>query len=460
MDNYDICVVGAGPSGSVIAKKLARFGYSVVLIEKEKFPRKHIGLSLTPGIHHWLGLLGLKEEVNKAGFTRALESFILWESNEVVKKEFKPDLAGYHVDRGKFDQILLHSALADGVRLLQPCTVNRLDQCDDGDWKISVTQFSTQKHLFAKFIVEATGRKSVLTGSKKAYLPKTLATYTYWKSIPTNPVSFVEAGKNEWYWGAPVGKGYMACIFSDPETIRKFASVQDFYFRTMNHSSLFASLGNIGGAGDIIVCDATAYKEERPVSNRYIKVGDAAFTMDPLSSQGVQKAIKSAYQGAIVVNSLLKDGHSHAALEYYHTLIRNEVLKNTQWTKQFYNRQKRFDGGAFWDVRKDAFIPGAKEPPETNVSLKKEDRLFMNPNAVIIDVPVVGEYRIEYCKGVRLEENDEPFVFLQNTSIASLIKNMHGKPLIECLQIIEHTMPHSPPLEVLRWLLYHRVISN
>jgi flavin-dependent dehydrogenase len=458
-ENYDVCVFGAGPSGSVIAKKLAQMGYVVVLVEKEKSPGNNIGLSLTPGIHHWLNLLDLKEEVGNAGFIQAFQSNILWENDVVTEKIFNPNSCGYHVDRSKFDEILLQSALKDGVTLMQPCTLNKLDQCKEGNWKVSLTHFTTKKLLTAKFIVEATGRKSIQKGTKKAYLPTTIATYAYWKTAAKKHFSFIEAGKNEWYWGAPVKDGYLACIFSDPKAVKAFSSVQDFYFEKMSKSILFDSL-QCKNAGNIMACTATAYKDVNPVSENYLKVGDAALTMDPLSSQGVQKAIKSAYQGAIVVHTLLKKESPYPALEYYHKLIETEVLKNTFWTKQFYNRQKRNVAGEFWNSRKDYSISPSDKVDEGKLSVRKEDKLFINPDAILTKVPVVGESLIEYREGVQIEGNIEPFVFVQNIPVTTLLRAVNGKPLLDGLEAIKTALPDSNPLELLQWLLYHRILCT
>lgn len=459
MNHYDVCVFGAGPAGSVIAKRLAQFGHSVVLVEKRAFPRPHIGLSLTPGIHHWLHLLGLRETVDQAGFTPALESYVLWESNEPLKKEFAPGKAGYHVDRGRFDGILLESAVTEGVELLQPCQLNQLKEDDAGNWQVALNHNEQSKTIFTRFVVDAAGRTPVLKGNTKAYLPSTLATYAYWSNAGQKPISFIEAGANEWFWGAPVSTDqYLACIFSDPQEVKQFASLEDFYKAKIQRSTLFKSQAFDSQHSQITACAATACVDHQPVSLNSIKVGDAAFSMDPLSSQGVQKAIKSAFQGAIVVNTLLKGQSPEPALAYYQQLIETEVRKNTRWTKQFYNRQKRFENSDFWKVRKDTSIQGPEEVPETQLSLKKEDKLHLNPRASISNVPVVGEHFIEYRQGITLPESDEPLVFLQNTELVPLVKSLEGKTVLEVLKLIQRQMPDAKPMDVLKWLVYERVL--
>lgn len=461
--NYDVCVFGGGPSGSTIAKKLAQFGYSVLVVEKEKLPRSSIGLSLTSGIHHWLKILGIKDEIQNAEFNRAITTLVLWEDDQCVKKQFSPDKAGYHVDRALFDEILLQSSVDEGVQLLRPCTLRKLSQKESGNWRIELSSStSIVKSISARFIVEATGRKSILKGTKKSYLPKMLATYAYWKptSKQTNYNSIIEAGKEQWYWGAPVaGSEYLACIFSDPEEIKKTSSIKEFYCSKIASSTLCSYLLEKHKLGEISVCSATPYVDVSPVSQNYIKVGDAAFSMDPLSSQGVQKAIRSAYQGAIVVNTLLSQAKdSNMAIDYYSTMIKTEVVKNTKWTKQFYNKQNRFKEGKFWDLRKDHSIPVFDLVKDQTISIKKKDKLVLNHKARVEKIAIVGKDFIEYQKGILLEGQDEPFVFIQNAPLVPLVNQMNNKELREGLKIIHSYMPRSNPMEVLQWMVYNGIL--
>ncbi len=459
--HFDICVFGAGPAGSVMAKRLAQLGYSVVLVEKEPFPRAHIGLSLSPGIHHWLKLLEVKAQVEQAAFPRAMTSFVLWENEEMIQKDFDAEKAGYHVDRGRFDQILLESALAEGVKLMQPCHLNQLQKKPSGEWNISLNHSSGKKSISSQFIVEATGRKSIFKNSKKPYLPSTMATFAYWKMDRGKaPFSFIEAGEHEWFWGAPIGKDQlMTCVFSDPKAFKWFPSLPECFRNRISGSTLFSSFPLKNPISQVSVCPATAFVDQDPVSENFIKIGDAAFTMDPLSSQGVQKAIKTAFQGAIVVNTILQKENSEAALGYYRSLIKREKDNNAQWTRQFYNRQKRFEGSPFWNLRKDPSVPEQEEGPKIKVAIRKEDVLWINRQIIFKKVPVVGADFIQFNEAVIVNGQEEPLVFVQNFPIVPLIKAMHGRPLLEGLNVIYHRVPGSDPLKILKWLLYNRILN-
>jgi len=463
MIEYDVCVFGGGPSGSVIAKRLSELGHRVVLVEKQAFPRWHIGLSLTSGIHHWLELLNIDEKVKKKQFHKTLTSYVLWENEEIRKKTFAPERSGYHVDRGEFDRILLESAKQSGVQVLQPCSIHHLKEDHSGNWNVSVSHDHQKKTFSVKFIVEATGRKSILKGSKKAYLPNTIATYGFWnQKMKGSDASFIEAGENEWFWGAPINKDqYVACIFSDAEAIKSYDSIDRFYHEKINQFTLLNLHQNISKSDHfkVVSCSSTAYKDEKPIGKNYIKVGDAAFSLDPISAQGVQKAIKSAYQGAIVVNTMLRNEDTESAISYYDQMINREIQKNKRWTQSFYNEQQRFVKSDFWAKRKNESLVSDQRTQDVKLSLKKDAVLIINPQSELIRTPIVGKELITSEHGVVLNKEDEPFVFLDRIHVPTLIQKLHKKTIIQILNTIQTFYAQSDPMKVLQWLLYHRILQ-
>ena len=462
MTDYDVCVFGGGPSGAVIAKRLAELGHSVILVEKQTFPRWHIGLSLTSGIHHWLELLGIDELIKSKQFHQTLTSYVLWENDDIRKKTYTSGKSGYHVDRGEFDQILMQSAKESGVKVLQPCTLNQLKEGNSGNWNIVATHDNKKQQFSTKFVVEATGRKSILKGSKKAYLPKTMATYAFWdQKMQGAEASFIEAGENEWFWGAPINNHqYVACIFSDADAIKSYDSVSDFYDEKIHQFTLLHLHQNISRSQNlkVISCAATAYKDDKPIGPNYIKVGDAAFSLDPISAQGVQKAIKSAYQGAIVVNTILRNEDTNAAISYYDQMIDREIQKNKRWTQDFYNQQQRFSVSDFWKKRMNTSLVSEEQDQEVSISLKKDAVLMVNPKSKIVQTPVVGKELITSEDGLVLNQQEEPIVFLDQIHVPSLIQQLNHKTILQILKTIQNFYSQTDPMKVLQWLLYHRIL--
>jgi choline dehydrogenase-like flavoprotein len=110
---YDAAVIGGGPAGSTVATALARAGRSVVVFEKEKFPRFHVGESLLPFTLPIFDQLGLSEKIRRAGFQEKYGAFFWNEASGGIRPvvferswDDKHPMA-YHVKRGEFDELLL-----------------------------------------------------------------------------------------------------------------------------------------------------------------------------------------------------------------------------------------------------------------------------------------------------------------------------------------------------------------
>ncbi|WP_343670043.1 hypothetical protein [Chitinophaga sp.] len=414
MTKYDVCIFGGGPAGSAMAKRLIEMGYSVVVIEKVVFPRAHVGISLSPGVEHWLRVL--KVEVDQSLSPRSL---LLWENDEVVEKE-----GGWHVDRGWFDQLLLN---ASGARVIfgNAYPIENIHS----EWDVYIEQ----ELLFsARFLVAATGRRPLLKGRRRAILPVTVAAYARCISQ-----TFIEAGRDCWYWGG----GGLSFVFADPGEVQQFSSVKDFFAEKMRVCRLMS----LKDFGEVNMCTATAYVDESPVGRNFIKIGDAVFTMDPLSAQGVQKALKTAVQGAVVVNTILK-GDVSAGVAFYRNMISGEVSKHVRWTQQFYQSQGIYESN-FWRQRSGQLSP---LHPDQVLAIRKEDVLIFNPNAEIVPVPVLGSEMIHYEYGVKLPDSDEPFVYVSEKPVVELIRQLDQRCVNEGI--------HLFGMEILRWLVYHRIM--
>jgi hypothetical protein len=115
-DTTDVAVVGAGPAGCVFATRMAQLGFDVCLVERMRFPRPHLGESLSPGVMPLLASMGSAAVVEAAGFPRVSAVSTNWDGAEAVRHD--PRAEGMLVDRGVFDAALLARAEAVGVRVL------------------------------------------------------------------------------------------------------------------------------------------------------------------------------------------------------------------------------------------------------------------------------------------------------------------------------------------------------
>ena len=136
--DHDILIIGGGPSGSTAAAYARKEGFSVCLVEREKFPRFHIGESLLPHGNDIMRETGAWPKIEAAGFIKKFgASFHL--ANGQASKEiiFSQGIVRgldqtFQVGRAKFDNILLEHARSLGTEIKQPATVRAVTPIDGG----------------------------------------------------------------------------------------------------------------------------------------------------------------------------------------------------------------------------------------------------------------------------------------------------------------------------------------
>src|SRR6266571_2918943 len=132
-ESTQILVVGGGPAGSTAAGLLAKQGFDVVLLEKEEFPRYHIGESILPSCRPIFELLGVWDKVLAHGFQPKGGAYFFWGPDEweVLFRELGDTTPNaWQVVRSEFDQILLDHARSLGVRVVEGATVRELEFTD------------------------------------------------------------------------------------------------------------------------------------------------------------------------------------------------------------------------------------------------------------------------------------------------------------------------------------------
>ncbi|MDX1982979.1 MAG: NAD(P)/FAD-dependent oxidoreductase [Bryobacteraceae bacterium] len=337
----DVCVVGGGPAGSTAAIRLAGMGYRVCLLEKHRFPRRHIGESLVPSIAEIFRLIGVADVVEAAGFLRPRDMVVAW-GGAPAPRSFAE--AGYQVDRGRFDQILLTQAARIGVEVLQPAAAKEMVRREDG-WTVR----TRESDVSCGFVVDAAGRCGVLPSRKQALSAGTLALYAYWRPArAVDPATLVEAGTEEWFWGAPLPDGtFNATVFVDNADVRP---VEQVYLDRLRRSELLAFCTMGERVSPVLVCDATCYRDNELVDTGWIKAGDAAFSIDPLSSQGVQVAMQSGLQAAVLIGRSFSDPHrAGEAARLYRAGVRRASEAHRNAAAGFYAQLQ--DRGEFWRRR-------------------------------------------------------------------------------------------------------------
>lgn len=473
-----VCVIGAGPAGCVFAARLAQLGHVVTLVERLPFPRTALGESLTPGVLPLLAMIGAREPVETAGFTRVRSVMSTWEGE--VRERDDPGEGGLLVDRGRFDGLLLERARAVGVRVLQPGTVCER-QYVDGAWRLRIATPAGTIPLEADYLADAAGRRGAWPGRRRRDGVPTVALYAYWRgaTLPRQPR--IEAGLDAWYWGVPLPDGrYNTLAFVDASRVREHRGrrLDDLFRDCLSRSGLMPPGLDASPDGPIRAIDATPYLAEDGVTMASIRIGDAAAALDALSSSGVQKAIQNALAGAVVANTILRRPDSGAAaMQFFRSAIADAVLRHRAWAASHYATVASRQPAAFWLARANGAAAATLPPRSAGhsaspVTREDEDgarraRLLtslaggvrLSPLLEFVDQPCLGEEFVTIRPAVRHPQLDSPVAYLGPWPIEPLLR--HVRPGMTAMEIVGAWSERVPPrtgLAIASWLLDHRLL--
>jgi flavin-dependent dehydrogenase len=423
----DVCVVGAGPAGAALAGRLAALGHSTVLVERHRLPRPHVGESLSPGVWPLLDQLGAREAVAAAGFVEAREAVVRWGGSERHTSEpgAEPALT---VDRGEFDRLLAAGAEAAGA-VLREASVARAPVRSGDRWEVPLD--GDGPHVVrARFLADASGRRRLLGGRRRATAARTIALCGVWRGVPERDgaLTRVEALADGWAWGAhlPDG-GFRAMVFVDPEQLRNERRPDAVLARVLARSALFADVLGARLAGRVAACDATCFADDTPVDTAHVKVGEAAFAIDPLSSSGVQTAIQTALAAAASVHSLLGGGGDpDAALDYYAEAVGHAVRRHGAIAAELYGEAGAHAGRQFWRARAATAERTPAPRPSPPLGALLAQRVRLSSDAALVHAPCIVGDRVERRRALTHPALSRPVAFLGGEELAPLVDGLLG----------------------------------
>jgi flavin-dependent dehydrogenase len=463
----EILVIGGGPAGCTVARRLACLGHDVHLIEQHKFPRLHVGESLSPGILALLDTLGARDRIESAPFLRPQKAIVHWR-DETTYVKWQPGEPGFQVDRGEFDLLLLELALESGVTVSQPAQAFRPVRDGATGWIIPFQQAGRLCYGKARFLVDASGRQSIMSSKRQRTSPPTIALYGYWQDTGLRGTETrVEAGTRNWYWGAPLpGAILNASVFLDPTQckIPKANDLESFYRRLLSESILLRQCLNGKLTCGVTACNASSSHDAEPIGESFIKVGEACFAIDPLSSQGVQAAMLSAVQASIVCHTILTAPlMAPTAIEFYRERQAETMDRHRHWAAGYYAEQQSFRSDEFWASRAlqtATSSPRAQRPLSIRAPAD-QCPIQVSKDVAVIETAVIDGDTIRLSPAISHPELARPVAFLDNIPVAPLLRTIvSGQTFGHTLEKWSGSISTANGLRILNWMWSRKIIVS
>ncbi|WP_028221342.1 flavin-dependent monooxygenase QhpG [Paraburkholderia oxyphila] len=412
-----IVVLGAGPAGAAVARALATLGYAVTVVSDRRRFDAVEGLSLR-----------VLEGLRRAGLLRAAvcaegpcARTTLWNGiTQTVNAEFL-------VDRHAFDAALREDLREAGVEVVEAMvrSVQSTPQTHD----LMIETSDGPLSLNADFLVEARGRLAPLMRDATRG-PQTLSLLNVWQGAPAAAASAVESLQDGWAWMArlPDGRCYwqMTLDVASAELPQRDELLA--FCARMRHSPLASAFfaGETGEQARLYARSSTATLCGRTGTRNWLRVGDAAMAVDPLSGNGIFQSLSSALQAPAVIHTLIsRPERAELALRFHQQRIEHLFLRFARTGRDFYALEQRFGAAPFWQARSSwpDDVPTHQVPDFGQLTIAR---------APVIDGDVIGEADV-------VVSPDQPLGVwhLQGVPLAPIVEKLKHESAQETLKSLD-----------------------
>jgi flavin-dependent dehydrogenase len=356
---YDAVIIGAGPAGSAAAAILAELGHNVVVLEKGKFPRYHIGESLLPFTYHPLKRLGLIDKMRASAFTKKYSVQFIAPSGRASQPfyfndRYDDDIAQtWQVLRSEFDEMLVVDARAKGATVIEEIAVKRLIEEDGRVVGVEAqTKDGETVEYRAPITLDCTGKESfsAVRNGWRIKDPKLnkVAVWTYYKGAKRDKgidegattVAFVP--EKGWFWYIPqhndmVSVGVVAeGKYLSRDGVRDPKAMFDREVEQNAWIKEYLAPGE--STGDYYVTSEFSFHSKHCAKEGLLLVGDAFCFLDPVFSSGLMLALKSGVMAGDAVHEAIgKNDFAPGQFAEYGATLREGIENMRKLVYAFYD---------------------------------------------------------------------------------------------------------------------------
>ena len=360
-EQFDAIIIGGGPAGSCAAAILAEYGHRALVLEREKFPRYHIGESLIPFTFEPLQRIGMIPKMKASHFVEKYSvTFVQPDGRRsqpfyfFTRYDRETVAQTWQVLRSEFDQMLLDNAREKGATVREETKVNRLLEKDGAVVGVEATDRATGRtyDIHAPITLDCTGKEAFTSNQRgwrmnDPYLNK-IAVWTYYRGSRREPgidegattVAFVP--DKGWFWHIPqhndmVSVGIVAeGKYLTRDGVKEPSKI--FHREVEQNDWIKEHLASGESTGDYFITSEYSRHSRHCAAPGLVLAGDAFAFLDPVFSSGVMLALKSGHLAGEEIHRGLQDGDlSPQRFAAYGATMRQGVENMRKLVYAFYN---------------------------------------------------------------------------------------------------------------------------
>ncbi|WP_236191854.1 flavin-dependent monooxygenase QhpG [Pseudomonas paraglycinae] len=404
-------ILGAGPAGAVVALGLRRLGYPVTLVSEWRRFAALEGVSQR-----------VLEALRGAGLNHALTNATLPSQRQVSwNGQQHAQNIEFLLDRPTFDRGLREDLRVAGVEVIEGRILNVQSSADGHQVELDGGQ-----RLTADFLVEARGRQAPASG-KGLRGPETVSLLNRWQGTPGVTASAVESLEDGWAWMARRDDGqcyWQWTVDVASAQLPGKAQLLD-YCRARRLASDFTQSFFAGGQElelQLHARSSTAILAPKVCGENWIRVGDAAMAVDPLSGNGIFQSLSSALQAPVVINTLLRKPERAALAQRFHRQrVEQLFLRFARIGRDFYADERRWLDRPFWQAR--------RQWPDAEVAHAAVDFSALR----IERMPVLRDGFVDEAEVVITADQPLGIWHVQGVELAPLVRRLRDEPADQVL---------------------------